>query len=267
MGGGIARAASAIGFFPLLLMGLGGLSVLDLLEKAVLFRELDVIAPIRAMLEGYQRVTGWAAAFIEPPLRPMIAWLNETFDWRLTLQPNWRSLFVVSLIVATSLARFLDFEGVSKSERTLVVAVPISVALGALLGALGAGVMAAETSWWGQGLAAGLPTAFMLLTFGLVASVAEAWWSPILWPLLAGAVAFSAGAAVSFLPGAQRSAGVIVLAAIIAVLGTAALILAKVSGDDNQSAPSMARLGFNLIGGFIAAGVTLLADWAIKSLS
>lgn len=262
------RAAGSIGFFPLLLMGLGGLSLLDVLEKAVLFREFDLIAPIEAMLSGYQRIVGWVASLVEPPLRPAIGWLNETFNWGLSLHPVWRSLLVVSLIVATSVARFLSFEGIAKSERVFVVAMPAALIVGAFFGAFGAGLLSMESTWWAQGLAAGLPIGLMLFCLAAVFAMDEAssWWAPVVTGGLAGVVAFGLGAGASIIPGLSRSGGVIALGAVISALGIVALAVALAGDADDQSAPSMARLGFNLIGGFVAAGLILFADGLVQRL-
>jgi hypothetical protein len=95
-----------------------------------------------------------------------------------------------------------------------------------------------------------------------------------------GAVAFALGAALSFIPGLHDRAGVLVLGGIIAAIGAITLVagLSDVPGgqsdalipewDDweREGKRSTSRLGLSLLGGFVAAGLVLLSNWALLAL-
>lgn len=94
----LAQALKDLGWLPIWLMGLGGLSVVDIVERSVV-GDLDLIAPFQIVLDGYHRITQFLAAGVEPVLRPMVIWVNAQFNWHLDLRPQWRSTFILFSIV------------------------------------------------------------------------------------------------------------------------------------------------------------------------
>jgi hypothetical protein len=76
----------AFGFFPFLLVGVGGFSVIDLLERVFAYN-FDLITPFAVLLENYHRLTELLGVAVEPPVR----WLFAQLDWEINLRPIWRS--------------------------------------------------------------------------------------------------------------------------------------------------------------------------------
>jgi len=91
-------ALQDLGWFPFLLAGIGGLSIIDLLEKAV-FEGLSLITPFEILLEGYRRVVAVIAAIVWPPVDAVLSWLNELFNWDLYLHWLWEPVFVLGMVL------------------------------------------------------------------------------------------------------------------------------------------------------------------------
>jgi hypothetical protein len=52
----LREAVKDLGWLPIALMGLGGLSINDILEKAIIQRDLNLAAPFEIVLQSYQRI-------------------------------------------------------------------------------------------------------------------------------------------------------------------------------------------------------------------
>ena len=89
----LGEALKDLGWLPILLMGAGGLSILDILEAAVYY-DLSLVTPFQIALDGYRRVVGLIGAAIEPGLRSALDWLALNWQWHLRLSAMPRCLLV-----------------------------------------------------------------------------------------------------------------------------------------------------------------------------
>lgn len=269
-------ALKELGWLPFLLMGVGGLSVIDILETAV-FGDLGLITPFQIVLDGYHRITSLIGALSEPMVQPAIDWLNVRFDWCLKLQLFWRSLFLLAMVFVLGAARANSYE----DNWRKAVLILIVGGFGAITGAAIAGLLPPTGGWWAQGLTAAAPLALMVFASGIADAMAMlfAWSSKrsvgrqlegsFYAVIFLGSLAFLGGAGLSFVPGLSEIAGLTTLSAVIAGLGALFLYLAgyAVRSGDAPSGVVLFRIGLSLLGGFVAAGLILLADWAVKALS
>jgi hypothetical protein len=267
----VLRALMSLGFFPLLVMGLGGFSVIDIIEKAILEREFDLIAPFEFLLSGYQRVTGWLADIVEPLFAPLVLWINDLFGWRLELQPHWRSLFVLGLTWAARIWRVYATQRDHPNRRDVFV-VCIGLAAAALIGALVAGLAPAETTWLSQGMSAAAPIAFLSLGYYLWTCTLTP--DTKLWEWLAcfgvafatGAVLFALAAALSLAPGMERAAGLTLLGAAVIFLGLREFKRRPAGDVTDESMLTTGKFGLTILGGFMAAALILLSNAVVSAI-
>lgn len=263
----LREAINDFGWLPLVLLGIsGGLSIIDITEKAVL-HSLSLITPFQVVLDSYHRLTQVIGEVVEPLFQPVVDWINALFHWHLQLQPFWRSLFVLGMVLVAGLAR----TEVRAGRFVLAVLLLLMMGLGALAGAIVVGLLRFEGGWLVQGLAAALPVALLFFSAG-VASVlfqlappsrpVAAWLSFVQWlqfTLRFGAIAFLLGIAFSFVAG--EAAGILVLGVALAVLGGAQLSWGLSHADRDFT-----RTGLSVLGGFVAAGLIQLSSWAVTAL-
>lgn len=244
-----------------------GPSILSILQAV--FVEHRLGPAFQWIVDGYNSLLAVVGAIIEPLIQPAIDWLNQTFDWSLALQPHWRPLFVLMTLLPTAFARTLRGPG----ELKWIQLVPMVI--GSLLGALAAGLAPLSGGWWVQGLSAAAPLAGVLVIAGAVnlagqvkpqaprasekkrrgknPSLAIVSWL------------FVSGAALSFVPGLERGAGMLTLAAAVALLGAVFVVMgvfmARVGPEpDTKSARMVTRVGLTVLGGFITAGAIVAVD-------
>ena len=261
------EAVKAIGWFPLTLMGIGGISVVDLLDKAILEHDLNLITPFQIALHGYRRIAALAAAAIEPILQPVLARLSELLHVKIVLQPYWRPLFFVGLIYASMLAKVGTAISDTPPIWNLVPAT--CVGLFALLCAIVVGVVPLTASWWAQGVGIGI------VCMGLMAGVflglkilsfrnpkdAPPDAGTVIWVLIAaGTIGFFLVGVATLLPGI-KAPSVLGLLMFIALSGVGAIGM----GIEFRRV-ELIRFGLISFGGFLAGGLVLAMDGVIKVL-
>lgn len=259
-------ALKEVGWLPLLLMGIGGLSIIDLLETAV-FGELDLITPFRIVVDGYQRISALIGALAERPLAPVIAWLSELMTIDLTLQPYWRSLFLLQAIAVTPIVRSTWGAG----ERIDAVIAAVVMYLGCLLVSLLFGLAPSIPAWWFQGFVAAIMVLTIWLTFGVAAALGPAGkdepvqvGAGIAMASFCAALTFVIAAGLAFVPQVGSGAAVMAFGLFIAAFGLLFIWIAFRSSEDNLQT---FRMGFGIFGGFVAAALVLIADGVVKAFS
>lgn len=250
-------------FYGLFAAVVGGPSALEIL---VMIFELRLVDALQWIVDGYRFVTALLAGYIEPFLQPAIAWLNETFDWRLQLHPHWRPVFTLSMVFVIGLVRMVQRE--SGFEAVLF---GLLLSAGALLGAVTVGVFSLEGGWSAQGLAAATPVALVSFLLGMPLAITTAGGPrarpdplrslvevAVLALLLAG-VTFGLAAGLSFAPGLAKGAGIAALAICLLAIGFVSLL----AGFD-QADRLTTRIGLTLIGGFAVAALIVAVDAILK---
>jgi hypothetical protein len=242
---------------------IGGTSVLALLETV--FVEHKLIALFQWIVDGYRRLTAVAGAVVEPLLRPIVDAVNQQLHLNLHLGAHWRPLFILGMVLVIGLARAAWRSG----ERREALLGIVFIGAGALIGAFISGLMPLEGGWWAQGLSAALPTLALFSFFGLAGVIAGGdpadatpLGAALLFIFIMSGLAFVLGAGLSFVPGLAAGAGVVALAAIIALFGAGFLWYGLAHNDRSDAA-----LGLTVLGGFASAALILIADIAVKSFS
>lgn len=257
----LGEAINDLGWFPLLLIGFGGFSILAIIEQSVLRQPLELVLIFQWPLDGYHRVMSLLGAVVEPLIEPAIDWLNTQLNWRLTLDPIWRPLFALAMVFALAGARTAWRDGF----RAAAIELAIIVGVGALIGGLLAGMTPRDGSWWGQGLRAGLPIACLVVSLAvLFASYrddsmvgAERLRLLLLGAGVFGLIGFALAAGLSLLPSFADTAGVVVLGAAVIFVGAFLLSESRNRSDTHT--------GLTILSGFVAAGLILAADFALKA--
>jgi hypothetical protein len=236
-------------FWGIFAFVVGGPSVLSILQAV--FVDHRLIAGLQWIIDGYNGVMAVLGSVFEPLVRPLVDWLNAQLHWSLTLQPHWKPLFVLAMLFVTGLARGVWREG----QHAMAIQFSATGVVAALAGALIAGLAPLSAGWWVQGLAAAIPTALVMIAF-LIFGTFDLTSLAVIGMI--SAATFVIGAGFSFMPGLGRGAGILSLATLV--------MLAGVWFCSAQDAP-LKRTGLTILGGFIAAGLILLADVAVKALS
>jgi hypothetical protein len=254
----------------------GGPSFLSLLQMVFEHRLVDALQWI---VDGYNQITATVAAWVEPAFAPLIAWINARFNWELDLHEHWRPLFLLGMVMVVGRAR-----GFFRDAPAEAAVVGATTALGALLGALIAGLMPLSGGPWMQGIAGAAPVAaiFMLMQIPIA-----------LWPssrrideltgikttlrsrlrdfartigetAVLSAIVFAIAAGVSFIPGLSTGAGILTLGGLVLLVGLETL---RASLSKESPSYAGARMGLIVLGGFLTAGLILFADLIIKLLT
>ncbi len=260
----LLAACKEIGWLPLLLMGIGGLSVIDIMEKAVL-GDISLITPLRIVLDGYQRIAALAAAFVERPLAPLMTWLSRLFQYDLFLQPYWRSLFLLQGLAVAPIVR-ATWQAGQKFDAAIAAIVMYA---GCLAVSLVVGLAPQIPVWWFQGFIAALMVLTLWLTFGIAAALGPAGGEEkldvrggVATALFSAFVGFVLAALIALAPQIGAGAAVVAFGISIALFG-----LLFIAGSFRTGEIDMFRLGLAIFGGFIAAALVLLADAIVKALS
>jgi|CXWL01.1.fsa_nt_gi hypothetical protein len=93
-----------MGWFPTLFAALvGGPSVLELVQYA--FPHFQLTPYLQWIVDGWRQLMAVLGAVIEPPVELLLSWLNDWLDWGLVLDPVWRSLFALSMVLLMAVVR------------------------------------------------------------------------------------------------------------------------------------------------------------------
>lgn len=259
-------ALKEVGWLPLLLMGIGGLSIIDLLETAV-FGDLDLITPFRIVVDGYQRIAALVGALAERPLAPLIEWLSNVVHIDLALQPYWRSLFLLQAIAVTPIVRSTWSAG----ERIDAVIAAVVMYLGCLVASLIVGLAPSNPAWWFQGAVAATMVVTVWFTFGVAAALGPAGKDDkvevvagIIFASFCAAVTFAVAAGLALVSQVGAAAAVTAFGLFIAAFGVLFIWIALRGGEDSVDT---FRMGLGIFGGFVAAALVLIADAVVKAFS
>jgi hypothetical protein len=233
----------------------------------MVFVDRRLIDALQWIVDGYNDITSKLSAKLEPLIEPVISWLNGALSLNMELQPHWRAVFVLTSVLIIGYARRIWRGG----EPFAAAVFGIGAAIGALVGAVCAGVNAPTAVWWVQAIIAAAPLAVLCLTFTIAVWIyrllhtkVSGAWEDIgfmfgnLGLLLTGC-AFLYGAAMSRDPEFGSGAGVIVLGFLIFVIAMLSVVSGVASSDR-----SAARFGLVILGSFLTAGLILVADAAIR---
>jgi len=242
-----------LGWFSwLFALVVAGPSVLSLGQT--IFVDHKLIAALQWIVDGYNGVMDVLGAIFEPLLQPLIRWINSYFNWSLELQPHWRPLFVLSMIVCLSGTRTAWHAGLQAHAIKLSVGSGIA----ALIACLIVGVAPLSAGWWAHGLAAAAPPALVII--GLYAAAGQLEWDDIGIVSLIGGVMFAVGAAISFIPIFAESACILALSLLVFIAGLWWLMPALAKGERFNM-----RVGLTILGGFAVAAIIVAADAALKT--
>jgi len=268
-------ALDDVGWFWLTFTSL--VSAPSILSLAQMIFEHRFVEALQWIVDGYNDILAFMGGAIEPLVRPVIDWLNQALNWRLELYPHWRPLFVVTMLVGAGAVR----NAWQLGAYSVAVTYGAGWTLGALIGALGAGLAPLGGMWWSQGLAAAAPVAMTYAATG-VQQIVFSRHAFLRWPHLIGAVAFvslltfAVAAGLSFAPGLSDGAGVLTIGLLVLYLGVSNLWIAffhrrltetwtGTSSDATQV--YQARFGLLVVGGFLAAALIVAADAVIRWLT
>lgn len=260
----LLEAVKDFGWLPLSLLSIGGgLSLIDIIERTVT-DGLSLITPFQIVLDGYHRVSNAIGVTIEPLVRPLLDWLNAAFGWRLELQPLWRSLLVLCLMLVLGFARS-QWRGGRRGAAILCV---IVMGLAALSGAVVVGLLPAAGGWWLQGLTAAIPVALLGIATQIYYAIAKAYFPHRdpdesveihLGGSIGIALLFVVGAGLSFV--FHAGAGLVALGVLVAGLGALSLF-----GGLHAGSRAGSRIGLAILGGFAALGMILISNWVLLAL-
>ncbi len=261
-------------FFGLFSAVVGAPSVLSILQHVFVEHKLD--KAFQWIVDGYNDLMAVLGAVAEPWFLPAISWLGGLLRLDLELVPVWRPLFALAMVAVGGFARNTWKRGQFRAS----ILVLLIGGFAALIGAIGAGVAISMGGWLAQSLAAAIPVTMVWAAifladaldnfaagdthFAISALEQAASWVPVA-SIALGAV----GGALSFIPGAADVGGLLALSGGLFVLG-ASMTWEGLMRYRNLwwtgSDPFTARIGLTILGGFVGAGLILLADTAVKAL-
>jgi hypothetical protein len=157
----IPSALRDIGWIPLLFSTIvGAPSILALLQMALQF---DLTSSLRWIVQGYNALTEMMGRVFEPLILPVVRLVGTLLKIDLSLYPHWRPLFLMGMVVATSITR----SALPTNDRLASFLLWMLMAMGALIGAVVAGLAPPDSGAPAQLLFAASPF------FGIVVAVAS----------------------------------------------------------------------------------------------
>lgn len=266
----LSEASKDLGWFPMLLVGLGGFSILTILEQGVFRQPFELVQIFQWPLDGYHRVMQLLGAIVEPLIQPRIDWVNSRRNWSLTLDPVWRPLFALCMVFVMALIR-TEMRTKVRTARGIQDDIDLSqFTIAALIGAASfvaaifLAVFASVAGWIAQGAIAFVPVVTVALIFAIPVGLTGDWIQALGILSGFGAIAlvfFAIGAGLYFAPGLSEGAGLFALGALIALLGAVSVRVGLITAHRYFT-----RLGLTILGGFVAAGLILGADFGLKAL-
>lgn len=151
-----------LGWFPFVLMGIGGLSVIGVLE-GVIGRHLDLTTPFEFLMSGYRRVAQLIGDVVEPPVSVLLDWIDGLVGLRLKVHDYWRSLFI--LVMVPLIANFRTGWTATEWRKTVLWSLILTAVLLCLTLVVGLGGIELFSS----GLATSITTifAFAVVVFAI----------------------------------------------------------------------------------------------------
>lgn len=253
-----ASTLDHVGWFSVMFAAVAGApSVLSILDGV--FVQYNLLSTFQWVVDGYNSVVGIVAALFEPSLLRVAAWLNASFGWDLVINEKWRALFMLSLIVGISYMRIHWNERlyeISSSQQIKSRWSGCLLILGSGLGAMIFAFIPTPPVWWIQGLAAALPLSLAAFLLVPVARVFDGPYMAAGQLYIAGIALcslFIVGSGLAFIPAIAGSAAIISIMMFTFVWG-----LVMSGAADN-------RWGLTILGGFVLAGLIVVADHAVRS--
>jgi len=113
-------------------------STLSLIALARHIYAVGFSAPLTAMMDAYAVVTRLLIGWADPYILSAVAWIGSFYDWRPTLNPRWREMFVLFAFVAAGVGRSLRLRHTDffRSLATAVFLLSIALALALTWGLL-----------------------------------------------------------------------------------------------------------------------------------
>ena len=258
------EAAKDLGWFPALLATVvGAPSLLTLLQMV---REgFRLSAALQWIVEGYKVLTAEMAAWIEPMITPVISWISSLLGWKLVLHSHWQPLFLLAMVYVVAGARM----GWREGRRFDAAFFGVAMGAFALVGAILAGLVPFTNTWWAQGFIAAVPMA-TIVVFGIAMVAFGAFANGQIdreieelgFALVGGAaivlLIFVTSAALSIV---VSGVGIWTLAILVMFSGAYWLHHGLATVDRSSTG-----MGLTILGGFVAAGLILVADVLVKAL-
>jgi hypothetical protein len=131
------REAKRVGLwtFGLFISLVTTLALVALVRRAVDVRSLG--APLEPVMAAYAAATQLALGWAEPHLQTLVASINGTLNWRLTLHPYWRDALVLFAVYGAGYARACFIS----DERKLGLAVVVRLVMLTIAVLFAAGVV------------------------------------------------------------------------------------------------------------------------------
>lgn len=269
-------AAKDIGFFSLAFaMIVGGPSYLSIAQAA--FVEHDILHALGWIVTSYNVFLAIIGSALEPFLTPAITFLRERFDLNIALQAHWRQLFVLGMVFVTSLVRSTWQEKRYVGAAITGAALTLVVLFCACISSL-----SPLDTWWKNAWAAFWMTFVIAAVFSvsavktrttfmqrIVSREPDTTERVLIRPtnlinsritihainFVGCIIAAIAAALLSLIPGMLGAGAFVTYSGVLIWSGIDA-----VASGLLQGVRSYARLGFTILGGFIAAGLIYLAD-------
>lgn len=267
----LGRSLQYLGWYSLLLAAIGGLSIIGVLEAVFVDHDFHFVTPLRMVMDGYNNVMTVVWAMLKPLVEPILRSIGHQFHWRLRLGPIWWPIFALLLVWIMANMRASLREGFFEGSWVTVILLTLPNGLFALMGALACGLVPHAAIWWVQGTIAILPMVFMgiggVFVMGIAAAIMGRQDAPkqivnhVVSFVVYEAIAFALAAGLTLIPAIALGAGITAIVAFLASLGLLWTYVGMSSGDRYA-----ARLGLTIIGGFVAAGLVLAADVAVKAI-
>jgi uncharacterized membrane protein len=234
----------------------GGPSVLSILESV--FIDHQLVAALQWIVEGFNRLLSVLDSVFAPLFRPMLSWINRLLDWNLALQPQWKALFALGMLLVSAISRSLWLGGNRIAGVVFLFYSGFFILVGSVLAGL-----APPTTWWAQGLAAAMPVFLTVVAWAVFTAIMERDLGTLrngsIASLICFAVLFAIASVVSFVPGVKGSAGALCLGAAVLL---ASALLVKIGADEDDDTAT--RAGLTTLGGFGAAAIILFADLILR---
>jgi hypothetical protein len=252
----LGDALKDLGWFPLLFsVVVGGPSILSILQQV--FVDQLLIAGLQWIVDGYNGIMAVLAAFVEPPIGYIVEWINQQLSWNLELRPIWRPLFTLSMVFVVVATRwFVRIQGLKYAIKYSAV-----MTFGTLLGTLGPALVPVR-GFVSAGMTAAVPILAIFVASTLADNTPRYSWEELKYILGNGAkialCGFIAASIFYVIPYTRAASGVLVFGGALAFLGLYAIFQGSKVADI-----LILRAGLQVCGGFVTAGIILVANAAI----
>lgn len=242
-----------------------GPSVLSILQSV--FVDHRLIAALQWIVDGYNTILAVLGGIFEPLVQPVVDWVNRWLGWNLHIQPYWRPLMVLCAMATVGHARALWAAG----RRSFAVWFGVSATASALLGSLVAGLIPPD------GLASTFVGVAPVTILALILTILLSWETLYVGdfeslieaiarilaaPLVVGIAIFTLGVLVIAVNPTLNPVPVAIVSLALLILSFAILLLSTALQERRNDD---ARSALTILGGFVVAGLILIADQVVKA--